>query len=66
MQRRWRLLVPFDGHDETCHLYTAQTDRPDPGGAARYTELSPGQQRVLDRARAANRRGLEIAPELQE
>jgi hypothetical protein len=63
--RRWRLLTPFDGHDGGAHLYTAQAAQPDSAAeTAGDTALRPDQQRVFDRARATDKRGVEIASAL--
>jgi hypothetical protein len=65
--RRWRLLAPFGDRDGSDHLYTAQAAQPDSGTeTAGYTALSPGQQRVFDRARATDKRGVEIASEVEK
>lgn len=64
---RWQLLAPINGHDGGYHLYTAQADNPDSGTeTVRYTTLSPDQQWVFDRARAADGQGLEIPPEVDK
>ena len=65
--RRPRLLAPFDGHDGGYHLYTARTAQPDSGAETiSYAALRPEQQRVFDRARATDTRGVEIAPEVDK